>query len=498
MHRTRLSLVVLAAAVMSACTVGPNYRPPEVAAPAAFAAAATQPAAKVDPARWWESINDPQLTALVRRVAADNLSVKAAFARLEQARAIEFVVSGGTLPYLAASGSAARGSGTNSTRGRVGPALNAGTNTAGLKEITHVVGFDAGWEIDLFGRFRRQLEAAAADTQAAAEARHGVLITVIADTVRAYIELRAYQGRVSLAQENITRAARTLELVQERFRRGLTNELDVTLARRQFAALQAALAPLQAQVLQAQRRIAVLVGESPAALQAQLTPPGPIPALPEKILAGLPLDTIRRRPDLRQLERQLAAETARIGVATADLFPRVAITAGLGLQGQGLGRAPVVNDLLWSAGPTAIVPLLDFGRIESLIELENLRAKELLYAYRQTVLSALEQVDDALSNYAAQRRRAGHLAEAVDASRRAFDLATGRYDRGLVDFLNVLDAQRQMYELQDQYTLAQEAASVEYVALFKALGGGWENFTQEPNVRQPLPAVFAATRELTK
>jgi len=502
------SLAILAAALaLTGCTVGPTYHAPHEPIAATFntgmtipptTAPATRPAAPpVIIAQWWQSLGDAQLNTLVERAIQNNLDLKIALTRLQEARATEYVVSGGTLPYLEASGAAGRGTGTNSTKGRVAGPLNAGTNTTGLKEITQVVGFDAGWEIDLWGRFRRELEAAAADTQAAAEARNFVLVTLVADVARAYMDVRSAQLRLAIAQENVATAQQTFDLAQGRFQRGLTNELDVALAQRQLATAQSKVSPLTATITQAQRRVAILLGLPPDALYAELKNTVAIPDPPGQLAVGVPPELLRRRPDIRQAERQLAAETARIGIATADLFPRVAITGGFGLQGQGLGRTPTANSLIWSVGPTAVLPILDFGRIDSMIELEDLRTRELLFNYRRIVLNAVQEVDDAVSNYAAQRDQLSHLDTAIAASQRAVTLATGRYERGLIDFLNVLDAQRQLYDLEDQYTVAHESAVLQFVALYKALGGGWESYQSVPAIRTPLPAILAAGAYVT-
>jgi NodT family efflux transporter outer membrane factor (OMF) lipoprotein len=494
--------IVATALALAGCVVGPDYHAPRESLSAGFntgmvdtvatSAPGTQPATRPDVSHWWQSLGDAELDSLVDRAVQNNIDLKIALTRLQEARATEYVISGGTLPYLEGSGAAARGSGTNSTKGRVTGPLNAATNTTGLKEITQVVGFDAGWEIDLWGRFRRELEAAAADTQAVAEIRNFVFVTLVADVARGYMDMRTAQLRLAIAQANIATAQQTFDLAQGRFQRGLTNELDVALARRQLAIAQSKVAPLTATIGQAQRRVAVLLGLQPDALYEELQATRNIPEPPDQLTVGVPADLLRRRPDIRQAERQLAAETARIGVATADLFPRVAITAGFGLQGQGLGRTPTSDSLIWSAGPAAIVPILDFGRIDSMIHLEDMRTQSLLLNYRRVVLNAVQEVDDAVSNYAAQRDQLLHLSTAIDASQRAVTLAMGRYERGLIDFLNVLDAQRQLYDLEDQYTIANEASVLQFVALYKALGGGWESYQSVPPLRTPLPAIIAA------
>ncbi|MGA2439632.1 MAG: efflux transporter outer membrane subunit [Tepidisphaeraceae bacterium] len=499
MTKIRATCVLALAGVVSGCSVGPNYHTPSTTMPSAYAAASTQPSPVAQPAhisRWWRAFNDPELDSLIDRAIAANFDLDLALTRLQEARTMEVAVEGPAFPVLGASGAAARGSGTNSTKGRISPPLNAASNTTGLKEITQIIGFDAGWELDLFGRYRRQIEAAQYDTQAAAETRNAVLITVVSDVARAYTEVRALQMRLKIANDNIDIERTTVDVVQQRFDRGLTNELDLALAKRQLATLQSEIAPLVAEISAVQRRLAVLLGEYPEDLTVELQQAVPLPQLPRRIQSGLPLDLLRRRPDIRQAERELAANTALVGARTADLFPRLAITAGAGLQGQGMGRPPAGNTFIWSAGPTAYWPLLDFGALDALIEIQDLRTHEALVNYRKTIVNAVEEVDDALSAYSAQQDRLQNLTDALAASQRAVTLANQRYNRGLTDFLNVTDAERQLYELQDQYAIAQEDVVVQCIAIYKGLGGGWQSYQQIPPIRKPLPAVAATVRQI--
>jgi NodT family efflux transporter outer membrane factor (OMF) lipoprotein len=487
--------VFVVIAVLSGCAVGPDYHTPSTTMPSAFNAVppSTQPANITD---WWKSFGDPELDSLIDRALAANFDLEIALTRLQEARTAEIVVEGGALPEIDASGALAGGTGTNSTKGRVEGPLNAGTNTTGLKEITQVVGFDAGWELDLWGRYRREMEAARDDTQAAAEARNAVLITVISDVARAYMDARSLQMRLKIAQDNIRIEQATVEVVQQRFDRGLTNELDLALARRQLATLQSEITPLKEEITVAQRRLAVLLGEYPEDLRVELDQPASLPDLPRRIETGLPPDLLRRRPDIREAERQLAANTALIGARTADLFPQVAITAGAGLQGQGLGRTPAGNSFIWSAGPTAYWPLLDFGALDALIDIQDLRTHEALVNYKKIIVSAVEEVENALSAYSAEQDRLQDLNDALVASQRAVTLANERYDRGLTDFLNVTDAERQLYEIQDQYAIAQENVVVQFIAIYKSLGGGWEAYQKIPAIRKPQPAIVATVREI--
>ena len=450
----------------------------------------------IDMARWWQSLGDPELDSLIDRAITANLDLRIALMRLQEARAREYIVTGGALPLVDVSAAAARGSGSDSTRGRVPGPLHSGDSTAGLKEITEVAGLDATWEIDLFGRFRREIEASRADAQAAAAARSAVLISVVSDVARAYIDERALSLRLAVAQQNLKLQQQSVELTSAKFNQGIIRELDVALAKRQLATVQATIAPLQEAIADSQRRLAVLLGKLPHDLYDELQQPSNLPDPPQTIQPGLPVELLRRRPDIREAERELAASTARIGVATANLFPRVALLGAYGFQGQGLGRVPVTNKMIWSLGPSLYWPALDFGVLDSIVEYQDLRTQELLYSYQRTVLQAVEEVDNAIGNYIAQRDRLDRLNAAVDASRRALELATQGYQGGFTDYLNVLDAQRQLYDLQDQQAIAQQVVALQYIALYKALGGGWENYQNIPPIRQPQPALIAAGREV--
>jgi NodT family efflux transporter outer membrane factor (OMF) lipoprotein len=490
-------------AALAGCTVGPDYHAPATPMPPHFAAAAATPAAPaaktgdppaIDFEIWWRSLGDHELDALIDRAIASNLDIQIALTRLQEARTQEAVVLGLALPEMSASGGGGVGTGSDLSRGRIAPALTSADNRTGLKHVASAVGFDAGWELDIFGKYRREIEAAGYDAQAAAAARNAVLVAVVADVARAYVDLRGLQMQLAVLSRNIDTARGTLEVVQMRFDRGLTNELDVTLARRQLATLEAEVAPFAAEISAARDTIAVLIGQFPEDLGQELARPGMIPPLPESIEPGLPLDLLRRRPDVGEAERQLAAATARIGVATADLFPHLAITGAVGYQAQDFGKLPATG--IWSAGPAAYWSLLDFGTLDALVDIADLQTHERLVQYREDILFAVQQVDTAIANYAAQQQRLKSLGDALAASQRAVTLASQRYDRGLTDFLNLLDAERQEYDLESQYAVANQAAAEDFVALYRSLGGGWERHQSIPPIRTPQPAVIAAFHRL--
>jgi NodT family efflux transporter outer membrane factor (OMF) lipoprotein len=491
----------MAFAGLSGCALGPDYLIPNIGAPEFFTGSiGTEKVGSVSGIQsvaptvvhWWTLLKDPELESLVERAVVANPDIEIAADHIRAARSNEIAVRGMTLPDVEASAAAARGTGTNSTRGRVSGPLNAATNTTGLSEITHVAGFDAGWELDLFGKNRRALEAAQYSTDVAIEQRHAALVSVVAEAARAYIGTRGMQAKIKASKENIARAQRTLDLMRTRFQRGLTNELDVTLAARQLATLNAELAPLSADEYSACARIAVLLATYSSGVCEELQQAKKIPDTPERLSTGMPADIIRRRPDVRAAERQLAVETARIGVATADLFPRVAITAGGGLQGQGLGVVPVVSKSIYSVGPALYWPLLDFGTLDAVIHIQQLQADTQFLAYKRVVISSVDEANVAISRYRAAMATLRSLAKAVEQSKKAVALAAERYDRGVTDSLNVLDAERQDDELNLQYVQAKADAAIAFVSVYKSLGGGWEMFEEELPAPTARPALIAA------
>jgi NodT family efflux transporter outer membrane factor (OMF) lipoprotein len=482
---------------LASCAVGPDYHPPEPPIPESFVAAASRANIRqaAVAAKWWRTLHDRELDSLIDRAIAASPTLEIALNRLQQARAQEAVVIGAALPAAEASEGGALGTGSDLARGRVSQPLVSAENGAGFTRVTNIVGFDAGWEIDIFGKFRRAIEAAHYDVDAAIAARNMVLISLVADVTRAYLDLRALQMQLAVLRKNIEVAQKYVDFVHERYNRGITNELDVTLAQRELAQLQAQVAPLSAQIDAARYVIAVLIGEFPENLGRELAKPGMLPALPARIRSGLPIDLLRRRPDIVEAERQLAVATALIGVATADLFPHVVLIGSAGWQ-QGVGATAAAINPIWSVGPGAAAPLLDFGRLDAIVQKADFRSRELLFNYKQTVLNAVREVDTAVDAYAAQQDRLRHLGDALTAARRAVTLATERFDRGLTDSLNVIDAQRQEYEIEQQYVAAQESAAAQLVTLFKSLGSGWEDYQVFPPIPPPLPAIAAAFKAL--
>jgi NodT family efflux transporter outer membrane factor (OMF) lipoprotein len=495
--KAQKAIVVGVLVSAAGCAAGPNYRAPKPDAPPHFVANTSgQNAAAVDLAVWWKSLNDAELDSLVERAVKSNLDLEIALTRLQQARTYESVVVGHALPEVDASAAAARGTGSDLTRGRADTPLRSADTSNGLQHINTIAGFDAVWELDVFGKYRRVFEAARAASQAALAARNGVLTSVVANVVRAYIDLRGFQIQLGILRQAGDVLRESLRIVDIRYQRGITNELDVALATRELDTLQAQIAPLAAQVSAAQYVLAVLLGEYPERVVQELAQPTLIPSMPGAAAPGVPLDLLKRRPDIQQAERELAAATARIGVATANLFPQVSLVASIGSQSQGWGTTPEIGKHIWSFGPGAVWPLLDFGALDAEVDIADLQAHLQLLNYRRTIINAVQEVDTALDAYAAEQDRLKNLGDAMVAGLRAVDLATERYNRGLTDFLNVVDAERQFDDLQLQYAVAQVAQGEQFVQLYKSLGGGWQDYQAIPAIRRPQPAVIAAFRRV--
>jgi NodT family efflux transporter outer membrane factor (OMF) lipoprotein len=490
------------AAGLSACSVGPDFKLPETGLPGSYIAspngrtpATDEVVEHVDLTQWWRSFRDPQLVSLVGRAIAGNPDIGIALARLQQARAQELVATGAALPTGELAAGAGFGTGTDNTRGRVPDSLHSAANTTGFTHIDEAGGFVTAWELDIFGKLRREIEASHLDALAAAKARDAVLVSVVADVARAYIELRGFQEEIAVTRRNVETARHSLQVVQSRFSQGLTNELDVTMAQRQLATFEATLGPLTSQLQSSRYLIAILLGEYPETLAGELRTDGPAPRFPARIPIGLPVSLLQRRADIQQTEFELGAATARMDSAVADLFPRVAVTSAVGGQGGPRAATGTPITFIGGIGPALYWPVLDFGTLDARIEVADYRAREALLRYKANVLGAVQDVDQAISRYNAEQNRLAGLSRARGAALQAFKLSSERYDRGLTDYINVLDAAREQFALEAQYVISRRTAGVQLVALYKALGGGWEHYQAVPPIRLPEPAIAAAARE---
>ena len=499
--------VLLAVATAAAsCSVGPDYRTPDLHLPSGFLALArsgeksegSEPAS-ADLTQWWHSLHDAKLNSLEDRALQANLDLEIALNRIQEARAALVQITNQALPVGGATAGGGVGTGADETRNRVAPSFRSAVNSAEFSSIQVAGGFVANWDLDLFGKVRRAVEAQAYDAEALKAAWDWVMVVITADVARDYLNMRAEQARLAVLKKNIVVGQNGQQLAQTLFDRGLTDELDVALARRQLATFQAQVAPLEARIDASRHAIAVLLGQYPEDLAKELAEPGPIPTLPRRIPTGAPVDLLRRRPDIAEAERRVAGATARVGVAVAQLFPDVFLTAAAGNQG-GIRSSHTVGAADWidSIGPGVYWPLLDFGALDAQIEIADLTTRERLAAYKQSILTAVQQVDDATVSYRAQQESLHNLDRALTAAHLSTQLATARYKDGLTDYLNVLDAERQQFDLQQQYVSAQQIEAESLVGLYKALGGGWQPGATIPPLRPVQPAAIAATKYLSR
>ena len=476
--------VAITALLLAGCTVGPNYSRPDTSVPPAYAE--PDPTSGLsDPqlASWWETFGDPELDKLVNRAVARNLDVETAAARIREARANERVAGAAAFPEVGAEASA--------TRQRIsehaipippGGTPNGGNSPGfalpGTEFSSFRVGFDASWELDLFGKTRRSVEAAQARTGAAIWDLRDLQVTAAAEVANAYLRLRTLQQRIAVADAEVSRQQRALSLVAARVRGGLVTGQDLEQQKSQLASAKAAIPPLKTEADAQIHALGVLTGEPPEALVAELSPAGALPPSPPRVPAGLPSDLLRRRPDIRATERSLAAATADIGVATADLYPSFSLSAAPALVSTALATLLEWGSRSYSAGAAVNWPIFNGGRSRANIDASNARQERALIAYRKTILTALQDVEDALSEVDNDRRQAAGLEEALSTARRAEDIARARYRGGLVTLSDVLQAQANRISLESQVIETKGALARDTVALFKALGGGWPELAQ--------------------
>jgi multidrug efflux system outer membrane protein len=469
----------LLAFLLAGCTVGPDYHPPKTNAPARWVSPQTEAETNVPAtdAAWWESFHDAELNSLIVRAAQSNLNLYAAVARVREERAAARVVSADYGPTVNAAASYARDRYSANGFPPFPPGIPLDANV-------YQAGFDAAWELDVFGGTRRAVEAARAEVAAAEFGRRNLLITVCAEVARNYVEARAFQRRLTVAEENIKAQEEILALTRDRFAKGLTGELDVQEADALLATTRAQTPVFESGFRNAVYHLGLLLGQPPGALLDELTNATPIPALPPSVPVGLPSDLLQRRPDVQQAERQLAAATARIGVAAADLYPKFSLTGEVALQSISTGDWFDYGSRFWTAGPTVQWRIFDYGRIRANIRVQNARADQAVAAYEQAMLAAFTDVETALTAYAKEQTRRQTLAQAAQANEQAVALASDLYRHGLADFLRVLDSQRSLYQSQDTLIESERAVSADLIALYKALGGGWDAKTLTVTARQ--------------
>jgi multidrug efflux system outer membrane protein len=468
----RLMMASALAFCVAGCMVGPNYQPPRAPnVPPAWAGvteprAAAPSVATPGPPRvtaWWRTFNDPQLTALVDEALAANLDVQLAGARLRQARAARGIAAGGLWPTLDTSASYQRAR------------LSVGSTSAFQEEQNvYQTGFDAAWELDLFGGIRRNVEAATATIQAAQAGLHDAQVSLTAEVALNYVQLRGFQQQIVIAQQNLQAQQHTADITRQRLQAGFVSRLDVANAEAQVATTQAQIPGLETSARQAIYALSVLLARPPADLLHELADTQPLPVTPPVIPVGLPSDLLRRRPDIQQAEAQVHAATAQIGVATADLFPKFSLTGAVSWQSNLLQNWFSKANVSSSLGPTMQWAIFQGGSVVSNIHLQEALRDQSFLTYQKTVLTAFQDVENALIAFANEWKHRQALTDAVTANRQAVSLATLLYTEGQTDFLSLLDAQRSLYVSEDALVQSTSTTATDLIALYKALGGGWE------------------------
>lgn len=466
-----LALPVIFLVVLGGCAaVGPDYAKPALPVPENWSNAPAQIAAAQDLSRWWLQLGDPLLSGLIEQSLQTSPDLRSAQAKLREARARRGLAGANQFPTVSASVSESRSK------------FSAASST-GLTSELYSAGFDAAWEPDIFGSARRAVEAAQADLEGSETSLQGTRVSLVAEVALNYVELRAFQALLAIARDNLASQTETLELTGWRAQAGLSSSLDVEQARTNREQTRAQIPSLESSLAQAEHRLAILLGQPPGALHDKLSAPAPIPAAPDNIAIGIPADTLRQRPDVRVAERKLAAETARIGEATAALYPGFQLSGSIGweaLSFGALGGDSLIRAMFGSVAAT----LFDGGRIRQRIAIQNAIQEQALVSYEKTVLEALEEVENALVSHANSRRREQALREAVDAAHNAVLMARHLYATGITDVQKVLDTERTLLTVQYSLKTTQAENISALIRLYKALGGGWQTNVSDTN--QPI------------
>jgi NodT family efflux transporter outer membrane factor (OMF) lipoprotein len=490
MHKPVLVAAVL---LLCGCTMGPDFKMPGWASPETWFSSPAKPVASIPVAEpidpnWWSLFHDNELTTLEDHVATENLDVQVATIRLAESRAQLGVTAADAYPNFEANASYQRqkssdkgvfaslspiapGTGANGAAGQSA----GGVNGSELNAFdTYQYGFDSTWEVDLWGKVRREVEAAKASVTSSEESRRDTLLISLAEVARDYLQLRGAQARLQIARDNLKSAQQSLELTRERALGGVTTDLDVANASAQVATFAAQIPPFEQQERELINALSLLLGQPPQALAAELMTARPVPPVPPQIPVGLPSELARRRPDIREAEAQLHAATATIGVAKADFYPSFTLSGSVGIQALQPWNLFTLAARQYAFGPSVNIPIFEGGRLKATLALRKDQEKEAAVVYQRTVLNAWHEVDNTLTAYQSEQRRRDQLVQAVAQNQRAVSLAQSRYQEGVADFLQVLDAQRSLFVTQQALADSTTAIDTDLVAIYKALGGGWE------------------------
>ncbi|MCV3208122.1 efflux transporter outer membrane subunit [Mesorhizobium sp. YC-39] len=459
----RTIVPIFTAALLSGCVVGPDYQTPILPMPANWSG--QKPAKSAQPAqlsKWWQRLRDPELNALVEQAVSSNLDVATAKARIREARASYRQSLGTLLPSVDGSGSAARSKSAATTSG----------TSATYSE--YQAGFDASWELDLFGANHRSVEAARYRLDASAEELRSTLLTLVGDVASYYTQARGYQARIQLARRAAASQNQTAALTRAMAKAGTATAADVAKAMGQASSTEADIPTLEAGYAEAVHRLSVLTGRPPAALNERLKHGAPIPAPRLPIPTGIPSDILLARPDVRMAERQYAQYTAKIGQAEAARYPSVSLTGDIDTSALKLGDLGKNSSIGWSFGPTLSVPVFNAGQLKAAVEVAKAQRDQYFIAYRSSVLTALEDVENAIISLRQERIKNGRLASSAKSYGEAVRLESTLFKAGETSLLDVLDAQRSLYSAEDDLLQSRIAIATDYIALNKALGGGWD------------------------
>jgi NodT family efflux transporter outer membrane factor (OMF) lipoprotein len=460
---------------LTGCTVGPEYQSPEIKEVSRRSAPNDEnvPSRTVEGAvdiAWWKSFRDAELSSLVERLVAQNLDLETAAERVIQSMAQRRVAASQGLPHIEAqSSSTYNRQSADGTLSLLVPRPGAPLDYALLRD-----GLTSSWQLDLFGRVRRAVEAADANTLAAVENRHGVALAAVAELAQSYMQLRGMQNRLGIAKRNLGLAEQNVELVNKRFGDGVATTLDLAQARAQQATIAATLPPLRTQVAELINAIGLLLGDAPRALEAELQRPQIVPRVPRKVPVGLPGTLARRRPDLREAEARLHEATAETGVAVASFYPDVTLNGAVGVESLRLTNLFSPNSTAFAVGPSVSIPIFEGGRLRGTLALRESRQREAAMFFQKTVLRAWKEVDDAITAYRETQHRRGHVARSVTENQAALRAARQRYSEGAIDFLNVITAQAQLLQSENDLADSDTQIATSLVNLYRALGGGWE------------------------
>ena len=458
-----LALIVNFIFLSSCSLVGPNYDgAPELDLPQSWNHKLGEDfvAGDIDLTEWWKNLSDPILDELIKEASKDNLNIRMAISRVEEARGNFGIVDSLRFPQLDLEGSVKRSKTSESA-----------SYTSSITDTYSTLGLDLGWEIDVFGFVRRSVEAADAEIDASVEYYRDVMVVLYSEIAKSYVSARTYQARLQFANDNVKNQKETVGIVAARYEAELVSEIDVFQSKQNLAASEAAIPLLNASLDRTINRLAVLLGKKPGYLQDKLLQPKAIPQPPQKIPLFLPAEILRQRPDIRQAERDLAAQTARIGITVAEMYPRFSLGGTIGISKASDNSG---NTEYYSFGPSFTWEVFDAGRHEAEIKVQDERLEQARASYEKTVLTALEEVENALTAYNEEQYRIQKIKNSVDASKNVNEITRARYSAGLIDFQEVLDAQRVVFNQEDDLATSQGELIQHLIDIYWSMGGGWD------------------------